>query len=141
MQDGRGLVVDHGAKDAAVAADVAEPVAEVDRALIGLLHPPAPELAEHARERVVAAPPLRVQRREVLREPLAQPLLVIVAPADRLAPPLVRDLVGDEELGKVLERRRIVAPHVGRGRQRLVQRGEVSRTVAAGQIALDERRA
>ena len=46
----------------------------------------------------------------LLREPFADPLLVVIPPADRLAPPLMRQLVGDEELGKVRERRRIVAP-------------------------------
>ena len=59
---------------------------------------------------VVAALVLRVQRGEVLREAFAEPLLVVVAPADRLAPPLVRELVREEEFGIVLERRRIVAP-------------------------------
>ena len=34
---------------------------------------------------------LRVERGEILREPLADPLLVIVLPADRLAPPLMRE--------------------------------------------------
>ena len=88
---------------------------------------------------VVAALLLRVERGEVLREPLAEPLLVVVAPADRLAPPLVRELVGEEELGKAAERRGIVAPDERRRRQRLVQRGEVAGTVAAGQVAFDQR--
>jgi hypothetical protein len=52
---------------------------------------------------------LRVERGEILRESFAQPLLVIIAPADRLAPPLVRQLVGEEEIVVALERRRIVA--------------------------------
>ena len=70
---------------------------------------------------------LRVERREVLREAFAQPLLVIVPPADRLAPPLVRELVREEEVREVLERRRIVAPDERRGRQRLVERREIRR--------------
>ena len=50
------------------------------------------------REHVVAALMLRVERGEILREPLADPLLVVVPPADRLAPPLMRELVREEEL-------------------------------------------
>ena len=73
------------------------------------------------RERLVAALLLRVQRREVLREALAQPLLVVVAPADRLSPPLVRELVGDEEIGIVCERRRIVAPHQPRSDCQIIE--------------------
>ena len=104
------LVVDEGAEDAAVLLDVAEAVAEVDRALIRFRQRPAAELPQHVDERRVAARLLRVERGEVLREPFAEPLLVVVLPADRLAPPLVRELVGEEELGEAVERRRIVAP-------------------------------
>ena len=106
VQHRRALVVDQRAEDAAVALDVAEPIAEIDRALIGILHRPAAELAQHVAERVLAAPLLRVERGEVLREAFAQPLLVIVLPAHRLAEPLMRELVREEELGEVLERRR-----------------------------------
>ena len=80
---------------------------------------------------------LRVQRGEVLREPLAEPLLVVVAPADRLSPPLVRELVRDEEVGIVAECRRIVAPHQRRRRERLVEHREIAGTVPARQVALD----
>ena len=104
MQHGRALVVDERAEHAAVAFDVAETIAEIDRTLIRLIHRPAPELAQHVAERLLAAPFLRVERRKILREALAQPLLVIVLPADRLAPPLMRDLVRDVELGEVVER-------------------------------------
>ena len=41
-----------------------------------------------------------VERGEVLREAFAQPLLVIVLPADGLAEPLMREFVRDEKLGK-----------------------------------------
>ena len=58
----------------------------------------------------LAARLLRVERREVLREAFAEPLLVVVLPADRLAPPLVRQLVREEELGEAVERRRVAAP-------------------------------
>ena len=95
------LVVDERAEDAAVALDVAEPVAEIDRALIRLVHRPAAELAQHVAERLLAAPLPGVERGEVLREALAEPLLVVVLPADRLAPPLVRELVRDVELREV----------------------------------------
>ena len=56
---------------------------------------------------------LGIERREVLREPLAQPLLVVIAPADRLAPPLVRHFVRQEELGEPFEVRRIVRQRSG----------------------------
>ena len=67
-------------------------------------------MAEHGRERLVTVVMLRVQRGEVLRESFAQPLLVIVAPADRLSPPLMRELMRQEELGEPVEVGRIVAP-------------------------------
>ena len=60
--------------------------------------PHLPQLAQHGREHLVAALVLRVQRREVLREAFAEPLFVVVPPADRLAPPLVRELVREEEI-------------------------------------------
>src|SRR5581483_11189075 len=104
VEDGCGLVVDDGAEDPAVAADVTQAIAERNRPLIRLLHAPPPELAQEGREGLVAAAVARVERREVLREPLAQPLLVVVAPADGLPPPLVGDFVREEELGEVLER-------------------------------------
>ena len=51
VQHRRALVVDERAEDAAVALDVAEPVAEIDRPLIRLVHRPAPHLPQHARRR------------------------------------------------------------------------------------------
>ena len=98
MQHRRALVVDDRAEDARLALDVAEPVAEVHRALIRFRDRPAPELPQHVDEDTIASRLLRVQRGEVLREAFTDPLLVIVLPADRLAPPLVRELVGEEEL-------------------------------------------
>ena len=75
----------------------------------------------------------RVKRREILRESLAQPLLVIVLPADSLAPPLVRDLVREKEQRiDVVERDRIVRPGIRRRRQRLVKNREERGTVSAG---------
>src|SRR5207249_1828145 len=126
------------AEDAAVAADVAEAVPEVNRSFIRLLHSPLAKLAKHARKAVVAPKVLGVERGEVLREALADPLLMIVAPSDRLTPPLVSELVRDEEFRIVVERRRVVSPDVrGRG-ERLVEGREISRTVAAGKVALDQ---
>jgi hypothetical protein len=55
---------------------------------------------------------MRIERREVLREALAEPLLVIVSPPDRLSPPLVGELVREKEVGVVVERRRVVSPDV-----------------------------
>ena len=100
VQHRRALVVDQRAEHPAVALDVAEAIPEIDRALIGLIHRPAPELAQHVAEGLLAASLLGIERGEVLREAFAQPLLVIVLPADGLAPPLMRELVRDEELGK-----------------------------------------
>src|SRR5206468_5701051 len=119
VEYGGALVVDERAEHAALAADVAEPVAEIDRTLLGLIHAPPAHLPQHRREHVVSALALRVHRGEVLREAFAQPLLVIVPPADRLSPPLMRELVRDEEVGEAAERGRIVAPHERRRRQRL----------------------
>jgi len=45
---------------------------------------------------LVAALALSVHGGEVLREAFADPLFVVVAPADRLSPPLVRKLVRDQ---------------------------------------------
>src|SRR5581483_9746924 len=104
----------------AVVADVAEAVAEINGTLIRLVHRPAAKLAHDAVERVLAADVFRVESGEILREALADPLLVVVAPADGLPPPLVRYLVRDEELRKVVERRRIVPPRQLRRRQRLI---------------------
>ena len=99
VQDGGALVVDERAEDAAVALDVTEPVAEIDRSLIRSRRCAHLRICRSTRgEHLVAALVLRVQRGEVLREAFAQPLLVVVAPADRLSPPLVRELVREEEL-------------------------------------------
>src|SRR6185503_21158719 len=79
---------------------------------------------------------LGVEHGEVLREGLAQPLLVIVLPTDRLAPPLMRQFVRKEKGREVLEVDRIVAPDDGRTGHQLIQYGEVRRTVPAGPVAL-----
>ena len=101
MQHGCALVVDERAKDTRPRLDVTETVPEVDGPLVRFRQRPLPELPEHVLEDALAACVARVQRGEVLREALAQPLLVVVAPADRLAPPLVGELVGEEELRKI----------------------------------------
>ncbi len=82
---------------------------------------------------------LRVQRGEVLCKAFAQPLFVVVAPADRLSPPLVRDLMRREEIVVTAERRRIVSPDQRRRRQRLIERRKVTGAVSARKIAFDER--
>ncbi len=82
---------------------------------------------------------LGIEAGEELREAFAQPLLVIVLPADRLSPPLMRKLVGEEEFREPLEVRRIRSPDEWRVRQRLVERDEVARAVPARQRVLDER--
>ena len=87
-----------------------EPVAEVDGALIRLVHGPAAKLPQDVAERVLAAPLAGEERREVLREAFAQPLLVVVLPAHGLPQPLMRELVREEELGEVVEVAGIVAP-------------------------------
>src|SRR5207245_3473418 len=92
----------------------------------------------HGCEHLVATLALCVHRGEVLREALADPLLVVVPPADRLPPPLVRELVREEEIRIAVEGGRIVAPDELRARERLVQHGEIARAVTARQIALDE---
>jgi len=53
---------------------------------------------------------LREEHGEVLREAFADPLLVVVLPADRLTPPLMRDLVRKEEVRIVVEGHRIRGP-------------------------------
>src|SRR5207342_275959 len=114
-----------GAEDATVALDVAEAVAQGDGALVGFVHGPSAHLPQDAREYGVAALMPRVQRGEVLREALADPLLVVVAPADRLSPPLVRKLVRDEEVRELVERGGIAAPGERGHGQRLEQLCEV----------------
>ena len=46
----------------------------------------------------------RIERGEVLGDAFAEPLLVVVLPADGLPPPLMGELVRDEEIGEVVER-------------------------------------
>ena len=106
--------------------------------LIARVDAPLAQLLQHRDERVLAFLVLRVQRGEVLREALAEPLLVVVAPADRLSPPLMGELVREEEIGIVAERRRIVSPDERRARQRLVEHREIARAVSARQIAFDD---
>ena len=134
VEHGRALVVDQRAEHAAFALDVAEPIAQIHRALIRVVYRPPAELAQDVAERLFATPLFREQRREVLREALAQPLLVVVLPAHRLPEPLVRQLVRHEELGEARERRRVVAPVVRRDRRWVVDHREIARRVAARQF-------
>ena len=138
VQHQRALVVDQRPIDAQVALDVAEPVAEMHRPLVGFRERPAPELPQHVQEHAVAPRLLRPERREVLREALAEPLLVVVLPADGLSPPLVRQLVGDEEVGEVVERRRVAAPGDVRVGLRIVQQREVAGAVTARRFGLHQ---
>ena len=139
VQDCRALVVHDRAEDTAVASDVTESIAEINRSLVGLLHAPSAELPQHVREGLFATLALSKERGKVLGEPFADPLLVIVSPSDCLAPPLVRELVRQEELRIVVERSRIVAPHKRCGRQGLIQCGEIARTVPPRQVAFKDR--
>jgi hypothetical protein len=72
-----------------------------------------------------------------LREALADPLLVIVLAPDGLAPPLVRQLVGQEECRVVVEAHRIVPPHEVRRYDRVEYR-KVRGTVSARPLGLGE---
>src|SRR5262245_17547842 len=110
MQHAGALVVEQRTEHAALTLDVTEAITEIDRPLVGIFERPLAELAQDVAERAFTAPLLRIQRRQVLREAFAQPLLVIVLPADRLPEPLMRELVRHEELGEALERGRIIAP-------------------------------
>ncbi len=136
VQHDRGLVVDERAEDGPLAADVPEAIAQVDRALRRRVDTGAPHLPQHRRKHVRVERLLGVERREVLCEPLAQPLLVIVLPAYRLAPPLMRQFVREIELGKLSKFTGIVAPDVWRRRQHLIEHREVRRAVASGQFVL-----
>src|SRR4029450_1955834 len=104
----------------------------MNRALSRVGQRPPPELPQHVEEDAIAAGALRIERGEVLREAFANPLLVVVLPADCLAPPLVSQFVREEELREALERRRVAAPVHGRKGLRCVQDGEVPRAMAAG---------
>ncbi len=104
-----------------------------------MIHRPAAELAHDLPEGLFTASLLRVQRGEVLSEALAQPLLVIILPTNGLAPPLMREFVGDKELREVVERRRVVPERKRCNRQRVVEHGKIARTVAAGAVVLDHR--
>src|SRR5215467_12066111 len=139
MKDRCAFVVNERAEDAAVVLDVAKAVPQIDRALIGLAHRPAAHMTQDALKHRIAALMLCVEGREVLRKSLAQPLLVVVAPAHRLSEPLMRQLVRDEEVGKLVERRGIVPPDDLIERQRLNNFREVCRAVAAREIASRDR--
>src|SRR5688572_23084356 len=82
---------------------------KIDRPLIGAPKRPACHLGDHLPEDPFLFHVLRVHRREVLGEPLADPLLVVVLPTDRLSPPLMRGLVSQKELRKTVEVRWIRA--------------------------------
>ena len=108
------------AEHAAFVLNVAEAIAERDRALRRVLRRRLAHLRDEIAHDVLAAVRAGVEHGEVLREPLAQPLLVVVLPADRLAPPLVRDFVRQKQMRvDVLERDRILRPRKRRRRQRL----------------------
>ena len=82
---------------------------------------------------------LRVERGEVLREPLADPLLVVVLPADRLSPPLMSELVREKKFRHARERRRIVAPIQLRERRGVVDDRKVRRAMPARNIVFEHR--
>jgi hypothetical protein len=138
VQDHRALVVDHRAEHAPFASDVAQSISQIDRSLRRHFDGPPSHLLDHAGELIRPALALGVQRGEVLREAFADPLLVVILPADRLPPPLVRDFMRQEEARIVVERDGIVAPRVRRSRERLVENRKIRGTVAAGQVAFGQ---
>src|SRR6478609_4770730 len=103
MEHGGALVVHDGPEHARLVLDVTETVAQVHWTLIRIGKAPSAELPQHVGECFLSPGLLRVQRREVLREARAQPLLVIVLAADGLAPPLMRELVREKELREAVE--------------------------------------
>jgi hypothetical protein len=80
-----------------------------------------------------------VERGEVLREALAEPLIVVGVPAHRLAPPLMGDFVGRKKVGMPIERSRVVAPRARLTDRWLAEDREVPRAVAAGLGPFDQR--
>ena len=138
VQHHRAFVVDDGTKNPVVSLNVSEPISEIDRTFGRRIHRGPSHLPKNAGQ--TAFPIfLSVERGKVLRERLAEPLLVIILPTHRLAPPLVRQFVRDEERGKVFKVHRIVAPHDRRSRHQLIQDSEVRRAVTARAIALCQR--
>ena len=133
------LVVDECPEHAAVVPDVSEAIAEIHGTLIGSIDGPARHLRDHLLEGRVLPPVFGVERGEILREALADPLLVIVLPAHRLSPPLMCGLMGEEKLGEIVEIRRVGAPRDRRRRRRQAERREVRRAMTARLFALDER--
>ena len=92
-----GLVVHERSEDPRLIVNLAEPVSQIDRPLVGVAEAPASQLRQDVLERLVAVLPLHVECGEVLGQPFAQPLLVIILPPDSLAPPLVCELVREEK--------------------------------------------
>ena len=120
---------------------MAEAVAQIDGPLVGVSQRPSPHPLDDVLEDVGPLVVLRVEGREVLRQPLAQPLLVVVLPADRLSPPLMRDLVSEEEGREAGEDRRIGLPGDDGARlpgQLVVHQGEIGGAVPARQAAVSQ---
>ena len=103
MQYAGGLVVNERSEDTPISPYVTEPIPQIDGTLIRLVERPPPELPEHLHELLFTVAVLCVQRGEILRKPFAQPLLVVVLPADGLAPPLMCDLMSEKEVGEAVE--------------------------------------
>ncbi len=139
MENRCALVVDQRTVHTAVVLQMPEAIPKVDRALIGLGERPSTKLAQHVLERVLATGLLRIERREILGEAFAQPLLVVVLPAHCLPPPLVGQLMSHKEVGIVAKRRRVVAPRQRCLWRRRIDHGEVPRTMSAGRLVLGDR--
>ena len=92
----RALVVNERAKHAAVVPNMTQPVAEIDRPLIRSIERPSRHVADDRVEHRLPLDVLGVQRREVLREPFADPLLVIVLPPYTPGPTIDARLRGRE---------------------------------------------
>src|SRR4029450_957351 len=98
VQHGRALVVHESAIDSPFVANVPEAIAQIHGTLIGTIDRPLPQLTKDVGKGGGPARLLGVERGKVLSESLTQPLLVVIPPADSLTPPLMRELVGQEEL-------------------------------------------
>ena len=115
--------------------------AVVDDAIVGVLIVPEPHalrrLAEAGDEVVPSVRVLAEEQREVGREPLAQPHVVPLGLRDRVAEPLVRDLVDDDvaPAHRPVARYRILAVHEG-GRGLHAPAGGRGRDV--GELLVDE---
>src|SRR5687767_10832186 len=137
VQNDRGLVVDQSSEDPAVALHVAQPVSQMNRAMAGQVQRRLAHLLKEPTFGFRAAVVAGIERGEVLREALTEPLFVIVLPADRLAPPLMGRLMRQKKERMTGQRYRIAAPGKTRRQRWLIPDGEVCRAVAAWELGVE----